>query len=96
MTIYFQIPPGVIELSKFKFFLGHILGSYKEPEEGKQVQSGPLLLYQQDMRNLVGHTLCPSDCTLDPPGPYIPLCFQNSPTINAGKHAEVSSSIDCL
>ena len=79
-----------MDLSRFKYHLSCILGCYKEmgTGEGDQLQSGPLLMYRQEVRTLVGRVLYP-DNQLGPPGPYVPLFYQNSPPITAGKYAEV-------
>ena len=87
----FQIPSGTLELNQFKFYLARVLGHYQEQGVGERAQSGPLLLYRQDMRSLVGHVICPPDSSLGPSCPYVPLFYQNSPPIVAGKCAEVGN-----
>lgn len=54
-------------MSLFKFYLGRILGSYEKKED-----CGPLLLYQQQPRTMIGKVLI----QLEPPGPYMPLFYQ--------------------
>lgn len=66
-----------MKISAFKFYLGRILGEHNEEQE---LVSG-LSLYQQQFRSLVGQVLIQDD-SLGPPGPYIPLFYQNqSPTL---------------
>ena len=83
----------------FKFYLGRILGCYTEQagtEHGQE--SGPLLLYQQQFRGLVGEVLAQGE-NLGPPGPYIPLFYQLGKSASTSKFAEVgrnsSSFFDC-
>ncbi len=58
-------------MSRFKFYLGRILGSYNEKEDS----SGPLCLYQQRFRSLIGEVLTQSE-NLGPPDRYMPLFYQ--------------------
>ena len=54
-----------------------------------QAESGPLLLYQQHCRALIGQVLAkPSE--LGPPGPFIPLFYQMGLSPPIKKFAEVS------
>lgn len=62
-------------MSLFKFYLGHILGSYNKEGSVQQLESGPLLLYQQQFRALIGEILMQSK-NMGAPGPYIPLFYQ--------------------
>jgi len=89
-----------MEMNRFKYHLSCILGRYKDmgdpSGDGDQLSSGPLLLYRQDVRTLVGRVLCPLNKT-GLPGPYIPVFYQKSPPIVAGKHTEVRVSLSvCL
>ena len=77
-------------MSMFKFFLGRILGSYVEQPGVDQMESGPLLLYQQQFRGLVGQVLM-QDMSLGPPAPYIPLFYQIGLSSSTKKFAEVHS-----
>lgn len=82
-----------MEIGRFKYHLSCILGSYQEvgvtTGEGEQLQSGPLFMYRQEVRTLVGRVLCPLESHLNPPGPYIPIFYQSSPPIVDSKHAQV-------
>ena len=91
-----QLLPGAIEISMFKFYLARVLGNYVEPSGGgaDQQELGPLLLYRQESRSLVGKVLM-SKKNLGPPGPYIPVFYQNSPPIIAGVNAKVSMTAVC-
>ena len=46
-------------------------------------------MYRPKVRSLIGSVICPQDSHLDPPVPYIPLFYQNSPGITAGEYAKV-------
>lgn len=59
-----------MEINSVKFHLSHILKSYKRG----QPESGPLLLYQQQYRTLIGEVLMQQAKEL--PGPYVPLFYQ--------------------
>ena len=83
-----QLPPGAIEQSVFKFHLGYILGSYTEQPGSDQSESGPLLLYCPEFRTLIGEVLADSE-DLGPPGPYLPLFYQDTLSDNLKKFADV-------
>ena len=90
-----------MELNRFKYHLSCILGRYKDmgdpSGDGDQLHSGPLFMYRQDVRTLVGRVLCPLTNETGLPGPYVPVFYQKSPPILAGKHAEVRVSLlTCL
>ena len=63
----------------FKFYLVRILGNYVEPSGDRADQQvlGPLLIYRQESRALIGEVLM-SKKELGLPGPYIPVFYQNS------------------
>lgn len=66
--------PDVMTMNMLKFHLGCIPG--KKVGGDVQPESGPLLLYQQQFRTLVGQVLARRDDNLGAPGPYIPLFYQ--------------------
>ena len=91
-SIYILIPQDFtepIEVAKCKFYLMRILGCYKKDENEEQAQSDELLFYRKDMRDLVGKTICPPNTEFDPRASYIPLFYQNSPSIMPGINAKV-------
>ena len=74
----------------FKFYLGRILGTYTEQPDSEE--SGPLLLYQQKFRRLVGEVLA-QGANIGPPGPYIPLFYQIGLDSTTRKFAEVNITL---
>ena len=83
----------------FKLYLGRILGTCDQFCDDLAFLSGPLLLYYQQPRQLVGNVLMATP-DLGPPAPYIPIFYQehstitpkaNQVSVHLGHHLSVQS-----